>query len=277
MAPHKRTAVLEEEKEKGLEKEFDKLRESGETSDADGNGMGVADSDNGKVAAAGRATATTLLWSERLAEALDLVRNEIEQHDAWRAEEARAEKALSPSKLAARHAARTAASRSSTCSDSAECAAGLPSPLVVPPPANILLMGRTALQHVEFTLRGIKPDELEQALITLPFASIALLLQFSSELLSSGSGAVELVARCVTFVLRQYHDQIVANRMLRSTLDKLRMRLRGQLQAERDAIGFNLAGLQSLKRRFEGRHFDEDSSNMGVLNAMQQVKRTKKQ
>ena len=79
------------------------------------------------------------------------------------------------------------------------------------------------------------------------------------------------------FVLRQYHDQIVANGMLRSTLDKLRMRLRGQLQAERDAIGFNLAGLQSLKRRHEGRYFDEDSSNVGVLNAMEQVKRTKKQ
>ena len=88
---------------------------------------------------------------------------------------------------------------------------------------------------------------------------------------------MELVARCVTFVLRQYHDQIVANQMLRSTLDKLRNRLRGQLQSERDAIGFNLAGLQCLKRRFEGRHFGEDSTGVGVLDAMEQVKRSKKQ
>eukprot|EP00937_MAST-01D_sp_MAST-1D-sp2_P001144 g1144.t1 len=227
---------LEEEKEKALEAEFDKMNEAADAED------GADGAPGDTAAAAGRADAITVAWSERLIDALDVASNERKQHEAWLEEEERAERALPAKKLAARRA------------EQAKRAA--PKPLVPPPQPNMLMLGRSPVQHVAHTLRLIKAGDLEQALITLPFNWVEVLLRFLNEMLAGGSSAVELVARCVSFILRTYHDQIVANSMLRSTLDDLRVRMRNALQAERDCIGFNLAGLRSLKRKCHSRHFD---------------------
>ena len=69
---------------------------------------------------------------------------------------------------------------------------------------------------------------------------------------------VELGARCIFFLLRTYQDQIVSNRMLVTVLDNMRTATRAQLTRQKDRIGFNLAGLQYLKRQIKA---DERTTN----------------
>ncbi len=50
------------------------------------------------------------------------------------------------------------------------------------------------------------------------------------------------------FLLKTHHHQVVATRALRPTLVQLRTRLRNALQRQKTQIGYNLAGLQYIKR-----------------------------
>jgi len=50
------------------------------------------------------------------------------------------------------------------------------------------------------------------------------------------------------FLLKTHHHQVVATRALRPTLVQLRTRLRNPLLRQKAQIGYNLAGLQYIKR-----------------------------
>lgn len=115
---------------------------------------------------------------------------------------------------------------------------------------NPFLLGYTPSRFILYILRQIKAPELEQALLLLPFQLVQRLLDYLSRLLEEGV-EVELCWRCVVFVLRIHHTQIVANRTLITTLEKLRSRLRDRLLEYRDLLGFNLAALGHLKRQVE--------------------------
>ncbi|KAG8719844.1 hypothetical protein FRC08_001846 [Ceratobasidium sp. 394] len=60
-----------------------------------------------------------------------------------------------------------------------------------------------------------------------------------------------LTSRILAFLLRTHHNQIVANRVLRTTLLALRNHLRGALKIHKDEIGYNLAALRIIRRRDE--------------------------
>lgn len=53
------------------------------------------------------------------------------------------------------------------------------------------------------------------------------------------------------FLLKIHHHQIVANRIMRTTLIPLRRHLRAALQRQKDVIGYNLAALQYIRRKSE--------------------------
>jgi U3 small nucleolar RNA-associated protein 12 len=53
------------------------------------------------------------------------------------------------------------------------------------------------------------------------------------------------------FLLKVHHRQIVANRIMRTTLIPLRKHLRGALQHQKEMMGYNLAALQYMKRKNE--------------------------
>lgn len=53
------------------------------------------------------------------------------------------------------------------------------------------------------------------------------------------------------FLLKVHHHQIVANRVMRTTLIPLRKHLRAALQRQKDMMGYNIAALQYMKRRIE--------------------------
>ena len=248
---------LEEEREKELESEFDKQAAAGEEDAAEGDAAAMA----------GQATDATVLASERLQDALDMATHEKAALAKWADEECFAEVVLEGKEAKARAKAKARHARGYGPE---------PKPLVPKPQPNMMMLGRGPSAHVEYTLEAIKPDDLEQALITLPFSWVGPLLEFLADMLATGSAAVELATRCVSVLLRTYHDQIVANAMLKDTLDDLRVRMRARLQVERDCAGFNLAGLKTLKRAMATQRQGEfgDDSMVDAIGAAKKLRGT---
>jgi U3 small nucleolar RNA-associated protein 12 len=115
---------------------------------------------------------------------------------------------------------------------------------------NPLMLGLLPPRYILRTLRLIKAPDLEQSLMVLTLDLVQRMLEYLVELLDEGL-EVELCWRCVIFLLRAHHTQLVANRALVPTLTRLREVLRPQLTQYRDMIGFNVAGLGHLKRALE--------------------------
>ena len=59
------------------------------------------------------------------------------------------------------------------------------------------------------------------------------------------------MSRIIFFLLRTHHHQIVANRVMRTTLIPLRKHLRDALRRQKDTIGYNLAALQYIRRQHD--------------------------
>ncbi|XP_037094610.1 WD repeat-containing protein 3-like [Pollicipes pollicipes] len=96
-------------------------------------------------------------------------------------------------------------------------------------------------------LRRVKSSELEESLLVLPFSYVTDLL-YILERLVAGSGEVELVCRCLCFLMRVHHGQIVNNGVLAPVIERLRAAAGRQVQQLRDTIGFSKAGLEFLQR-----------------------------
>lgn len=78
---------------------------------------------------------------------------------------------------------------------------------------------------------------------------------------------IPLVSRTMFFLLKVHHHQIVANRIMRTTLIPLRKHLRSALQRQKEMVGYNLAALHYMKRKndaertalfYEEEDWDED-------------------
>ncbi|CAB1116366.1 unnamed protein product [Ectocarpus sp. CCAP 1310/34] len=121
------------------------------------------------------------------------------------------------------------------------------------PPArrpNPILLNLSPVRYVLRTLQMIKTPELEQALLVLPFSQVESLANFLVRLLAAGL-EIELCARCAVFLLRVHQARIVSTGSMVVVLDALRNNLRRQLEASRDVVGRNMAGLRILGRLAE--------------------------
>lgn len=96
----------------------------------------------------------------------------------------------------------------------------------------------------------ILPAQLDDALLVLPFEFVISLMKYL-DYWASKEWNIPLVARILFFLLRNYHSQIVANRVMRSTLITLRNHLRTALRRQKVTIGYNIAGLNHVKSRIE--------------------------
>jgi len=138
-----------------------------------------------------------------------------------------------------------------------------------PPPRNPVLAAYD-LDPETYVLKVVEKvpsTALQDALLVLPFGKVVSLmiyldvwvekvlpsLFFSALIIGNvfilQDLNVTLVARIVFFLLRTHHRQIVANRIMRPTLIRLRKHLRTALQGHKDVIGYNLAALQFIRRK----------------------------
>uniref|UniRef100_A0A8B9H725 WD repeat domain 3 n=1 Tax=Astyanax mexicanus TaxID=7994 RepID=A0A8B9H725_ASTMX len=90
------------------------------------------------------------------------------------------------------------------------------------------------------------------SLLVLPFPYIPDLLSLFNSYVQQGL-EVELVCRCLFFLLRIHFGQITSNHMLLSVIDDLRTNTISKVREIRDVLGFNSAGLQFLQREIESK------------------------
>ncbi|KAM9106975.1 WD repeat-containing protein 3 isoform 2-T3 [Megaptera novaeangliae] len=125
----------------------------------------------------------------------------------------------------------------------------------VPLPINPILMAYGSISPSAYVLeifKGIKSSELEESLLVLPFSYIPDILKLFNEFIQLGSD-VELLCRCLFFLLRIHFGQITSNQMLVPVIEKLKETTISKVSQVRDVIGFNLAGLDYLKRECEAK------------------------
>ncbi|KAH9077372.1 WD-repeat-containing protein [Lactarius deliciosus] len=212
---------LEEERERDLEQ----LYESGLADTLNREDLPIGSGDPTSEAPAQaettdvtKQTTETLMAGEHISEALELADTEIEIHQAYE----RAKEGLSETQLAA----------------------------IQPPPQNPILAAHN-LEPDAWVLRvveGVQSAALHDALLVLPFGRVMSLMVYLN-LWAKKEWNIPLVSRILFFLLKTHHHQIVANRIMRTTLIPLRGHLRAALFRQKSAINYNLAALQFIRRQ----------------------------
>ncbi|GAV07909.1 hypothetical protein RvY_17689 [Ramazzottius varieornatus] len=102
------------------------------------------------------------------------------------------------------------------------------------------------------TLRRIKPNEVQGALLSLSLTDVIDMVPVLKQLLLD-SQQTELVMKCLTFLLKVNALQIESGGLLLSELDELRTRGVERVNDLRRLVNFNRAGLENLQARIEER------------------------
>eukprot|EP00897_Mesotaenium_endlicherianum_P000518 jgi/Mesen1/10467/ME000082S09971 len=109
------------------------------------------------------------------------------------------------------------------------------------------LRGMEPSEYVLSAICSVRSSDLEQALLTLPFADALKLLQHAHAWLHQGI-RVESAVRTGVLLLRIHAAQLVATPAARTTLVALHAVLRRSMQGQKDAMGYNLAAMAHLQR-----------------------------
>ncbi|XP_056435237.1 WD repeat-containing protein 3 [Gadus chalcogrammus] len=173
----------------------------------------------GEVAPAAKKTVETVKAAERIMEALELYRSEsrkLEEH-----------------KYACENA-------------------GKQLPLPNPNPILVAFGNVSPSRYVLDVIKKVRSSELEVSLLVLPFPYVPELLTLFNSYLQ-GNLEVELVCRCLFFLLRIHFGQITSNQMMLSVIDQLKDNTISKIREIRDVLGFNSAALQFLQRELESK------------------------
>ncbi|KAM6970210.1 WD repeat-containing protein 3 [Aplochiton taeniatus] len=173
----------------------------------------------GEAVPAAKKTIETVKAAERIMEALELYREEnrkMEEH-----------------KYACEHA-------------------GKPLPPLKPNPILLAFRSDSPAHYVLDVIKKVRSSELEVSLLVLPFPYVPDLLSLFNGYIQEGRD-VELVCRCLFFLLRIHFGQISSNQMLLSVIDNLKSNTISKVREIRDVMGFNSAGLQYLQREIESK------------------------
>ncbi|KAI8055175.1 WD40-repeat-containing domain protein [Syncephalis plumigaleata] len=125
-----------------------------------------------------------------------------------------------------------------------------------PPPRNPILLAMgdiSADRYVLRTIERIRPSDLDEALLVLPFEKILSLMTYL-DIWARKEWNTALTCRVLFFILRTFHAPIVSNRLMRTMLDSIREHLRTGLRKQRDILGYNSAALQHIRRDWEANH-----------------------
>ncbi|XP_052004998.1 WD repeat-containing protein 3 [Xyrauchen texanus] len=173
----------------------------------------------GEAEPAGKKTIETVKAAERIMEALELYREESKKLEEHRAACEAAGKELPPLKMN---------------------------------PILIVYGNISPSRYVLEVMKKVRSSELEVSLLVLPFPYVPDLLRLFNSYVQQGL-EVELVCRCLFFLLRIHFGQITSNQMLLSVIDELRTNTISKVREIRDVLGFNSAGLQFLQREIESK------------------------
>nr|DBA34631.1 TPA: hypothetical protein GDO54_002177 [Pyxicephalus adspersus] len=106
--------------------------------------------------------------------------------------------------------------------------------------------------YVLDVIKKVRSSELEESLLVLPFSYVPdLLTLFRDYILRSQE--VELICRCLFFLLKIHFGQITSNQMLLGVIEDLKNCTISRVSEVRDLMGVNMAALNFLKREIEAK------------------------
>lgn len=111
-----------------------------------------------------------------------------------------------------------------------------------------LLLDMTPDAFFRHTLRQIRSNQLEPALMQLPFDYVLMLLARLESCAKCGADT-ELISRATLVVVRLHHSRLSTTDSALPILRSLRISTKRALQERCDQAGYNLAALRSIRRR----------------------------
>lgn len=205
--------ILEEEQEMEREAEYEATAAQGGETIIPGEDVAA------EAGLPGKKTVETVKAAERLMEAINLYKEETMKMEEYRQD----------------------------CEDAKK---DLPAP--APNPILLAFGNITPGRYVLDVLKKIKSSEVEEALLVLPFDFVTSLLILLDEFLEKG-WEIEYCCRCLFFLMRVHHAQIVANNSLLSVVDKLRNNAVEKVTELKDQVCFNAAGLDFLQQQMQSK------------------------
>jgi len=120
------------------------------------------------------------------------------------------------------------------------------------PPLMLAYGAETCLDFMSGVISRIKHAQLEETLLVLPLDVVHKLLNILLKLLQEHV-EVEIVSRCLLFLLEIHHGPILANPSFQQTIRQLESALGSEITRVRELAGTNLAGLRYLAARLKER------------------------
>ncbi|EMG49810.1 DIP2 U3 small nucleolar RNA-associated protein 12 [Candida maltosa Xu316] len=138
-------------------------------------------------------------------------------------------------------------------------------PGVKPTPHSILLaFNMTASQYVLDVLTKIRPGQLDDALLVLPFSYSLKLLQFieiwtNKENISGNIVSLSLICKVLFFVIGNNSKELISQKdsHLKNLLIKVKEQLRSELEKTSKQLGVNSQGLKFIKQQWKLQHNSE--------------------
>ncbi|XP_059621938.1 WD repeat-containing protein 3 [Phlebotomus argentipes] len=109
----------------------------------------------------------------------------------------------------------------------------------------------TSSDFLLVTLSHIRPSDLEESLLLLPFTSVCDIIRRIHVLAEKRRDQTELICKVVLFLFRIHQKPIVANHVLYRDIKKMIRKLQEVVQELRDMIGMNYYGLRMMQRQIE--------------------------
>ncbi|KAG6393330.1 hypothetical protein SASPL_147569 [Salvia splendens] len=112
---------------------------------------------------------------------------------------------------------------------------------------NILMLGLSPSEFVLRAVSSVHTNDLEQALLALPFSDSLRVLSYLKEWIAHPE-KVELVCRVSTVLLQIHHYQLTSTISARPILSLLSDILHARVKECKDTLGFNLAAMDHVKQ-----------------------------
>lgn len=109
----------------------------------------------------------------------------------------------------------------------------------------------TPIDLIIAILARIKPSDLEESLLLLPFISVCELLKVLPEIITARTDQTELLCRVITFLFRVHRKPIIGNQTLLPFIQQMVHDLESTVNEQRDIIGKNLFALKMIQHDVE--------------------------
>ncbi|KAJ3452488.1 wd repeat-containing protein [Anaeramoeba flamelloides] len=115
---------------------------------------------------------------------------------------------------------------------------------------NPLMLGLSPADYMLKMIKSIHPNDLQEALLVVPFTSAIKLLSFINIWIKQQK-EIELALRCLFLILNTYQNQFISNKVAISLLTELQKSSQFELLNLKNNIGFNIVALESLQEHIK--------------------------